>query len=293
MLLRFGFFLLVLFFIVYFLYYRKTHRRDYFFTLVLLSVSIFFLIYLLGSVKVKIGFALGLFAIFGVLRYRTETIPVREMSYMFGVISLSVINALADSLSAVELLIPNIAIALLIWFFEACVLRRNLASKLILYDRIELITPERREELLEDLHKRTGLNITKVTIGSIDFLKDTAVINALADSLSAVELLIPNIAIALLIWFFEACVLRRNLASKLILYDRIELITPERREELLEDLHKRTGLNITKVTIGSIDFLKDTAVIKIDYENDGGGGSHINNTLKIPKYEWQDVKENN
>ena len=208
MMLRFGFFLLVLFGIVYFLYYRKTHRRDYFFTLVLLSVSIFFLIYLLGSVKVKIGFALGLFAIFGVLRYRTETIPVREMSYMFGVISLSVINALADSLSVVELLIPNIAIALLIWFFEACVLRRNLASKLILYDRIELITPERREELLEDLHKRTGLNITKVTIGSIDFLKDTA-------------------------------------------------------------------------------------VIKIDYENDGGGGSHINNTLKIPKYEWQDVKENN
>ena len=101
MLIRFGFFLLVLFFIVYFLYYRKTHRRDYFFTLVLLSVSIFFLIYLLGSVKVKIGFALGLFAIFGVLRYRTETIPVREMSYMFGVISLSVINALADSLSVI------------------------------------------------------------------------------------------------------------------------------------------------------------------------------------------------
>ena len=208
MLIRFGFFLMVLFIIVYFLYYRKTHRRDYFFTLVLLSVSIFFLIYLLGSVKVKIGFALGLFAIFGVLRYRTETIPVREMSYMFGVISLSVINALADSLSFVELLLPNLAITLLIWFFEACVLRRNLASKLILYDRIELITPERREELLEDLKKRTGLNITKVTVGSIDFLKDTA-------------------------------------------------------------------------------------VIKIDYENDGGGASHINNTLKIPKYEWQDVKENN
>ena len=208
MLLRFGFFLLVLFFIVYFLYYRKTHRRDYFFTLVLLSVSIFFLIYLLGSVKVKIGFALGLFAIFGVLRYRTETIPVREMSYMFGVISLSVINALADSLSFAELLIPNVAIFLLIWGFETLVLRRNLASKLILYDRIELITPERREELLEDLHKRTGLNITKINIGSVDFLKDTA-------------------------------------------------------------------------------------VIKIEYENDGEGMSHINHTLKIPKYEWQDVKENN
>ena len=208
MLIRFGFFLVVLFIIVYFLYYRKTHRRDYFFTLVLLSVSIFFLIYLLGSVKVKIGFALGLFAIFGVLRYRTETIPVREMSYMFGVISLSVINALADSLSMVELLIPNVAIALLIWLFETFVLRANLASKLILYDRIELITPERREELIEDLQKRTGLKINKVSIGSVDFLKDTA-------------------------------------------------------------------------------------VIKIEYENDGGGGSHINHTLKIPKYEWQDVKENN
>ena len=208
MLIRFGFFMLVLWFIVYFLYYRKTHRRDYFFTLVLLSVSIFFLIYLLGSVKVKIGFALGLFAIFGVLRYRTETIPVREMSYMFGVISLSVINALADSLSFVELLLPNVAIAALIWMFEALVLRRNLASKLILYDRIELITPERREELLEDLHKRTGLNIIKLNVGSIDFLKDTA-------------------------------------------------------------------------------------ILKIEYENDGGGESHVNNTLKIPKYEWQEVKENN
>jgi hypothetical protein len=208
MLLRFGFFMVVLFFIVYFLYYRKTHRRDYFFTLTLLSVSIFFLIYLLGSVKVKIGFALGLFAIFGVLRYRTETIPVREMSYMFGVISLSVINALADSLSVAELLVPNVAIALLIWLFEALVLKGSLASKLVLYDRIELISPERREEMLDDLKKRTGLNITKVSVGSIDFLKDTA-------------------------------------------------------------------------------------ILKIEYENDGGGTSHVNNTLKIHRDEWQEVKENN
>ena len=208
MLIRFGFFMVVLWFIVHFMYFRKTHRRDYFFTLILLSVSIFFLIYLLGSVKVKIGFALGLFAIFGVLRYRTETIPVREMSYMFGVISLSVINALADSLSVAELLVPNVSIALLIWLFETFVLRANLASKLVLYDRIELISPERREELIEDLQKRTGLKISKVSIGSVDFLKDSA-------------------------------------------------------------------------------------VIKIEYENDGGGGSHINNTLKIPRYEWQEVKENN
>lgn len=208
MLLRFGFFMVMLWFIVHFMYYRKTHRRDYFFTLILLSVSIFFLIYLLGSVKVKIGFALGLFAIFGVLRYRTETIPVREMSYMFGVISLSVINALADSLSVVELLVPNLAIALLIWLFETFVLRGDVATKLILYDRIELITPERREELLEDLRQRTGLNITRINVGSIDFLKDTA-------------------------------------------------------------------------------------IIKIEYTNTADTDRHVNDTLKIPKYEWQDVKENN
>ena len=176
MLLRFGFLFVVVWFIVHFLYYRKTHRRDYFFTLILLSVSIFFLIYLLGSVKVKIGFALGLFAIFGILRYRTETIPVREMTYMFSVICLSVINALADTMSFAELAVPNLAIAGLIWLFEAFVLRANIASKLVLYDRIELISPERREELIEDLQKRMGLKIIKVKVGSVDFLKDSAIL---------------------------------------------------------------------------------------------------------------------
>ena len=173
MLLRFAFLFVIVWFIVHFLYYRKTHRRDYFFTLILLSVSIFFLIYLLGSVKVKIGFALGLFAIFGILRYRTETIPVREMTYMFSVICLSVINALADTMSFAELAVPNLAIAGLIWLFEAFVLRANIASKLVLYDRIELITPERRDELIEDLQKRMGLKINKVKVGSVEQARNT------------------------------------------------------------------------------------------------------------------------
>jgi hypothetical protein len=120
-----------------------------------------------------------------------------------------------------------------------------------------------------------------------------SVINALANALSFAELLLPNAAIALLIWMFETFVLRRNLASKLILYDRIELISPERREELIEDLHKRTGLNITKVNVGSIDFLKDTAILKIEYENDCENTSHVNNTLKIHRDEWENVRENN
>ncbi len=205
---RFLFLLAAVWIIVHLLYYRKTKRRDYFFTLILLSVSVFFLIYLLGSVKVKIGFALGLFAIFGILRYRTETIPVREMTYMFSVICLSVINALADTLSVAELLVPNISVILLIWGFEKFVLRADISSKLILYDRIELITPERREELIADLQQRTGLRILKVTVGSVDFLKDSA-------------------------------------------------------------------------------------VLKIEYQNDGGGASHVNNELKVPRYEWENVEQSN
>jgi len=126
LLLRFFLMMVFIWVIVYFMYYRRSRRRDYFFTFILLSVTVFFLIYLLGSVKVKIGFALGLFAIFGILRYRTETIPVREMTYMFSVIGLSVINALADNMSVVELLVPNVFVAVAISLFEHFVLRRDI-----------------------------------------------------------------------------------------------------------------------------------------------------------------------
>lgn len=119
LLLRFAFNMIITGCIIHLLYYPKSRRRDYYFTFMLISLSIFFLIFLLGSVKLKIGFALGLFAIFGIIRYRTESMPVREMTYLFVIIALSVINALAVTISYVELLATNLIFLLSIWICES------------------------------------------------------------------------------------------------------------------------------------------------------------------------------
>ena len=108
MLLRFALNLVVCWIIVGLLYYRKSKRRDYYFTYMLFSITIFFLIFLMDNVKVQIGFALGLFAIFGMIRYRTETVPIREMTYLFVVVGISVINGLAMTVSYVELFVTNL-----------------------------------------------------------------------------------------------------------------------------------------------------------------------------------------
>lgn len=176
LLVRFVFNAVVTGAIVGFLYYPKCRRRDYSFTFMLISISIFMMIFLLGSVKVKIGFALGLFAIFGIIRYRTESMPVREMTYLFVIIALSVINALSITFSWAELFATN-----LLFFFSVMVTEwskwlRHVSTKTIKYDRIELITPKHRQELIADLTQRTGLNILKVEIGDLDFLKDMAII---------------------------------------------------------------------------------------------------------------------
>lgn len=176
MLLRFVFNTLVVWFIIHKLYYPKSLRRDYYFTFALISVSIFFLIYLLGGVKIKVGFALGLFAIFGIIRYRTESMSVREMTYLFVIIAVSVINALAVTLSYVELGLVNVIFLLAIRFCENIPGLKHVSEKLVLYDRIELVTPQRREELLDDLRGRLGFDVIRVEVGSVDFLRDTAMI---------------------------------------------------------------------------------------------------------------------
>lgn len=174
--LRFLFNTLVVWIIIHFLYYRKSFRRDYYFTFQLISISIFFLIFLLGSVKIKIGFALGLFAIFGIIRYRTESMPVREMTYLFVIIAISVINALSVTLSYAELFLTNFIFIVSIWIFEGNHWLKQVSCKLVTYDKIELITPERRNDLIADLVERTGLDIVKVEVGTIDFLHDTAIL---------------------------------------------------------------------------------------------------------------------
>ncbi|MDE7387615.1 MAG: DUF4956 domain-containing protein, partial [Muribaculaceae bacterium] len=135
---------------------------------------VFFLIFLLGGVKLKVGFALGLFAIFGIIRYRTESMPVREMTYLFVIIAISVINALADHL--LQALVANVLFVGWIWLCESTRWLKHIASKLVLYDRPELTAPDRRAELIADLHKRTGLDIQRVEVGHIDFLRDTAML---------------------------------------------------------------------------------------------------------------------
>lgn len=176
MIFRFVLNMVFVFVLIQFFYFRKSRRLDYYFTFILISISIFFLIYLLGSVKIKVGMALGLFAIFGIIRYRTETVPVREMTYLFVIISLSVINAIALNLSYAEIFATNLIYVASVWVVESFRGFRHLSSKLILYDRVDNIHPHQREELLEDLKKRTGLKITRVDVGAINFLQDTVML---------------------------------------------------------------------------------------------------------------------
>lgn len=177
MIFRFVLNLIFVFVLIQFFYYRKSRRLDYYFTFILISISIFFLIYLLGSVKIKVGMALGLFAIFGIIRYRTETIPVREMTYIFVIISLSVINAIATNLSYAEIFATNLIYVASVWVVESFSgVSRHVSSKLILYDRVDNIQPHQREELLADLMKRTGLKIIKVEVGAINYLQDSVML---------------------------------------------------------------------------------------------------------------------
>lgn len=182
MLFRFVLNMVFVFILIQFFYYRKSRRLDYYFTFILVSISIFFLIYLLGSVKIKVGMALGLFAIFGIIRYRTETIPVREMTYIFVIISLSVINAIALQLSYAEILATNFIYVISVWVVESFRGLKHISNKLILYDRIDNIQPEKRGELLDDLRRRTGLRIIRVDVGAINFLQDTVMLKIYYES---------------------------------------------------------------------------------------------------------------
>lgn len=174
LLIRFGFNLLVCWVLIQFFYYRKSHRRDYYFTFMMFSVTIFLLLFLLQNLAIEIGFALGLFAIFGMIRYRTTTLPVREMTYLFVIIGVSIINGFGMSASYAALLVTNLLVILVTWVLESHNLTRPEATKIILYEKIDLIKPEHYDLLMADIKARTGLNVTKIQVGSINFLKDTA-----------------------------------------------------------------------------------------------------------------------
>ncbi len=175
LLLRFVLNMSVIVFIVRYLYYTISQRKDYLFSYIMISAVIFLLCFLLNSVKLQIGFALGLFAIFGIIRYRTDAISIKEMTFLFIVIGISVINALANKkISYAELFFTNFVIILLVWVMEKIWLVNKEGKKIIEYEKIELIKPENEALLIADLKERTGLDITRVEVGRIDFLRDTA-----------------------------------------------------------------------------------------------------------------------
>ena len=162
--------------IVHAFYYPKAKRRDYYFTFSIIGVSIFLLIYLMGGVKLKIGFALGLFAIFGIIKYRTEQVPIREMTYMFVIIAVAAINGLATSVSYFELLGTNLIFIIALAICENTKWMKHVPSKLIKYDNVKLIAHGKEDELKADLEKRLGLKIIRIEVGNVDFLKDSAII---------------------------------------------------------------------------------------------------------------------
>lgn len=162
--------------IVHAFYYPKAKRRDYYFTFSIIGVSIFLLIYLMGGVKLKIGFALGLFAIFGIIKYRTEQVPIREMTYMFVIIAVAAINGLATSVSYFELLGTNLIFIIALAICENTKWMKHVPTKLIKYDNVKLVAHGNEEELKADLEKRLGLKIIRIEVGNVDFLKDSAII---------------------------------------------------------------------------------------------------------------------
>lgn len=175
LLFKFGIDITVLFVLIRLIYYPIHRKKDYLFTYFLFNVLIFFLCVLLNSVKLSIGFAFGLFAIFGVLRYRTEQIGIKDMTYLFAVITIAVINSLASKkVSLSELLFTDAMILLVTYILERIWLTRHEALKELIYERIDLIKPANRALLYEDLHQRLGVKVSRVEIGRIDLLRDTA-----------------------------------------------------------------------------------------------------------------------
>ena len=195
---RFFLNLVVCWILVQFFYYRKSRRRDYYFTFMVFSSAMLLLLYIMGNVEVGVGLTLGLFAIFGVIRYRTETVPVREMTYLFVIIAMAAVNGLAPvfklvgatsdsphyalSLGSIGIMaISNLLVILLIWVLENGRLLKHTSTKLVLYDRIDLIVPAKRDELIADLEKRIGVKVSNVEVGHVDFLKDAAFIKVFYD----------------------------------------------------------------------------------------------------------------
>ena len=173
---RFSFNFIIIFIIIKIIYYRNNSKNDDFvFTYFMFNALIFFFAYILGNITINLGFAFGLFAVFAILRYRTDTIPIKEMTYLFIVITIGVINALSGSkVPFLILLIANLIITLMAYVLENFWQSHYLVTRTIIYENVENIKPENHEELLLELNNNTGFNIEKFEIESINFRRGAA-----------------------------------------------------------------------------------------------------------------------
>ena len=170
-----GFNLAIALLIVRFIYYPRTRDKNYVLTFLAFNTVIYFVLGLLTSIELSIGVGFGLFALFSVLRYRADEIPIREMTYLFIVIALPVMNsALTSSGDLIKVMIANTVMVVLLFVLEKGWGFRFEVSKRITYEKIDLVTPDKRELLLDNLRKRTGLPVRLAQVGRIDFVKDTA-----------------------------------------------------------------------------------------------------------------------
>ena len=192
LIIRFVINLVVVSVIARYFYFPRSHRRDYMFIFILMAMSIFLLVNLMEGDSMNIGAAMGLFAIFGIMRFRTEAVPIREMTYLFMLIALSVINAVArgdyhpkaeywDGVGIVTIVFVNAVFVLMAWLFESSKILADNCSKYIKYDNVALVAPDKRAELKADLEKRTGLKIKRIEVGMIDYLKDAVLIRIFYD----------------------------------------------------------------------------------------------------------------
>ena len=178
-LMRFGINIVAMIVLVRLIYYATHKNKDYLFTFFLFNILIFIICLLLGSTKIKMGFAFGLFAIFSIIRYRTVTVPIKEMGYFFTCVALGLVNALAETDGNFYVIMAcNAIVLVLTLFLDRYIGLKHENSKEIVYERIDLIQPDRRSEMIEDLRKRTGLPIHRVEIRNVNFLRDTANIYA-------------------------------------------------------------------------------------------------------------------
>jgi len=188
-LLGFGINLAIVFVIVRFIYYPRRRDKDYVFTFFAFNTIIFFVMGLLNNSELSVGVGFGLFAIFSVLRYRTMTIPIREMTYLFILTALPVLNSiLLGKGSYAEFGVVNLATISVLFVLEQGWGFQYESHKTITYEKIDLIRPEHWPQLLADLQERTGLTIKRIEIGRLNFLRDTAEIIVYYDSSAVTNL---------------------------------------------------------------------------------------------------------